>query len=70
MSWVSGYQYKKVLDRVVYCHLNLFGLYSEKIMSTAQDLEGVQIGDKNINNLNMQMTLHSLLIPMKNCKRF
>ena len=30
---------------------DLFSLYSEKIMSTVQDLEGVQIGDMNINNL-------------------
>ena len=30
---------------------DLFSLYSEKIMSTVQDLEGVLIGDMNINNL-------------------
>ena len=30
---------------------DLFSLYSEKIMNTVQDLEGVQIGDMNINNL-------------------
>ena len=30
---------------------DLFSLYNEKIMSTVQDLEGVQIGDVNINNL-------------------
>ena len=29
---------------------DMFSLYSEKIMSTVQDLEGVQIGDMNINN--------------------
>ena len=30
---------------------DLFSLHSEQIMSTVQDLEGVQIGDMNINNL-------------------
>ena len=30
---------------------HFFSLCSEKIMSTVQDLEGVQIGDMNINNL-------------------
>ena len=40
---------------------DLLSLYSEKI----QEVEGVQIGDMNINN----ETLHSLLIPMKNCRR-
>ena len=30
---------------------NLFSLCSEKIMKTVQDLEGVQLGDMNINNL-------------------
>ena len=29
---------------------DFFSLYSEKIMSTVQDLEGVQIGDMNIKN--------------------
>ena len=30
---------------------DLFSLYSENILSTVQDLEGVQIGDMNKNNL-------------------
>ena len=31
--------------------LCIVSLYSEKIMSTVQDPEGIQIGDMNINNL-------------------
>ena len=30
---------------------DLFSLYSEKSMSTVKDLEGVNIGDMNINNM-------------------
>ena len=51
MSWVSGYQYKKGVRQGCVLSPNLFSLYSEKIMSTVQDLEGIQIGDMNINNL-------------------
>ena len=42
---------QKGVRQVVYCHPTCSVYTVKKIMSTVQDLEGVQIGDMNINNL-------------------
>ena len=67
--YISKIKFQKS-DNITDLSPSLFSLYSEKIMSTVQDLGGVQIGDMNINNL--RYADDTALIPdsNKNYRRF